>query len=206
LSLMARFSSDGSIHFQCMDFRHMGEMLEAGAVAYTELKNLCVWNKQTGGMGSLYRSQHELVFVFKNGTAPHVNNVQLGRFGRYRTNVWDYPGLSSFGRNRQEDLASHPTVKPVSLVADALRDCSKRGALVLDPFAGSGTTIMAAERTGRRAAAMEIDPLYVDTAVRRWQLLTGQEASLAEDGRSFADLEAERRADGVTPQDGEEAA
>lgn len=194
LSNMARFSTDGSIHFQCMDWRHMGEMLAAGAVAYSELKGLCFWNKTNAGMGSLYRSKHELVFVFKNGTASHVNNVQLGKFGRWRSNVWDYPGANSFRRGRDADLADHPTVKPTALVADAIRDCSKRGALVLDPFAGSGTIILAAERTGRRAAAMEIDPLFVDTAIRRWQTVTGKSAVLSGDGRIFAEIQATRNA------------
>jgi DNA modification methylase len=198
MSLMAQYSVDGSIHFQCMDFRHAAEILTAGASVYSELKNLCIWDKGSGGMGSLYRAQHELVFVFKNGTAPHVNNVQLGRFGRYRTNVWRYPGLNSFGKGRDDDLASHPTVKPVALVADAIRDCSKRGSLVLDPFAGSGTTIIAAGRTRRRAAAMEIDPIYVDTAVNRWQALTGGVAILANDGRSYAEIAAERSATPVS--------
>ncbi len=192
MSLMARYSVDGSIHFQCIDFRHVGEMSKAGAHAYRELKNMCVWDKGTGGMGSLYRSQHELVFVFKNGTAPHINNIELGRHGRYRTNVWSYPGLNKFGRSRDQDLADHPTIKPTSLVADAIRDCSKRGHLVLDPFAGSGTTIVAAERTHRRAAAIEIEPRYVDTAVRRWQAFTGKTAVLAGDGRTYSEIAAAR--------------
>ncbi|UVO50172.1 site-specific DNA-methyltransferase [Sphingomonas sp. SUN019] len=194
LGLMAKFSRDGSIHYVCMDFRHIGELLEAGGSAYDELKNMCVWVKGSGGMGSLYRSEHELVFVFKKGNAPHINNVQLGKFGRYRTNVWRYPGLNSFGRQRNEELASHPTVKPVSLVADAIRDCSNRGGLVLDAFAGSGTTIIAAERTRRRAAAIELDPLYVDTAVRRWERFTGRAATLNGDGRTFAEVMTERGA------------
>ena len=168
--------------------RHLREMLEPGEAAYTELKAFCVWNKSNGGMGSLYRSKNELVFVFKNGTASHVNNIQLGKHGRYRTNVWDYAGANTFRKGRQEDLDSHPTVKPVSLVADAIRDCSKRGALVLDPFLGSGTTILAAERTGRRAAGIEIDPGYVDTAIRRWQTLTGAKAVLAGEELSFDEV------------------
>ena len=139
-------------------------------------------------MGSLYRSKHELVLVYKNGTAPHVNNINLGRQGRYRTNVWDYAGANSFGRTRDDDLAAHPTVKPVALVADAIRDCSKRGALILDPFAGSGTILLAAERTGRRAAGIELDAYYVDTAVRRWQSMTGREAILADSGQTFAQV------------------
>lgn len=189
---MANFSIDGSIHYQCIDWAHAYEMLVAGQAAYAQVKAICVWNKGTGGMGSLYRSQHELVFVFKNGTAPHVNNVELGRHGRYRTNVWDYPGLNSFGSGRDESLAAHPTVKPVALVADTMRDCSKRGALVLDPFVGSGTTIIAAERANRRAAAMELDPRYVDVAVRRWEARTGLVATHAESGQSFAQVAIER--------------
>jgi DNA modification methylase len=192
LTQLARFSSDGSIHFICMDWRHIRPLLAAGEGVYTELKNICVWSKTNAGMGSLYRSQHELVPVFKNGTAPHQNNVELGKNGRYRTNVWDYPGANAFSATRDADLAAHPTVKPVALVADAIRDCSKRGAIILDPFVGSGTTILAADRTGRRAAAMEIDPLYVDTAIGRWQTLTGKTAVLAGDGRTFAAVESER--------------
>jgi DNA modification methylase len=134
----ARHSADGAIHFICMDWRHLGEVLAAGKSAYSELKNLCVWAKTNGGMGSLYRSQHELVFVFKAGNGPHINNVELGKHGRYRTNIWSYPGINSFGKDRDAELALHPTVKPVKLVADAILDCSKRGGIVLDPFAGSG--------------------------------------------------------------------
>jgi len=136
-------------------------------------------------MGSLYRSRHELVFVFKNGTAPHINNVELGKHGRNRTNVWEYAGVNSFGATRDDDLAAHPTVKPVAMVADALLDVSKRGGLVLDPFLGSGTTILAAERTGRRAAAIELDAHYVDVAIKRFQKQTGKAATLAETGESF---------------------
>ena len=146
---LAEFSVDGSIHFQCMDWRHVDEILQAGRKAYHELKNICVWAKTNGGMGSLYRSQHEFVFVFKSGTKPHINNVELGKHGRYRTNVWSYAGVNSFGNDRS-DLALHPTVKPVALVADAIRDCSHRKGIVLDAFAGSGTTLIAAEQTGRR--------------------------------------------------------
>lgn len=189
---LVRFSADGSIHFHCMDWRHLQEIQAAGASAYTELKSLCVWNKNNGGMGSLYRSKHELVLVYKSGTAPHINNVNLGRQGRYRTNVWDYAGVNTFGPTRDADLAAHPTVKPTALVADAIRDCSKRAGLILDPFAGSGTTILAAERTGRRAAAVELDPHYVDTAIRRWQLVTGEAATLSGTGQSFEQIAAER--------------
>lgn len=183
---------DGAINFICMDWRHMGELLAAGCQVYNELKNLCVWAKTNAGMGSFYRSQHELVFVYKVGTASHINNFGLGEHGRYRSNVWHYPGLSSFGAGRDEALAMHPTVKPVALVADAIRDVSTRGGIVLDNFAGSGTTIIAAERTGRVGYAMEVDPHYVDVAIRRWQALTSESAHHATTGQSFAKVEAER--------------
>lgn len=189
---MVRFSVDGSIHFIFMDWRHICELTTAGAETYTELKALCIFNKSNGGLGSLYRSKHELIFVYKNGTAPHQNNIQLGKHGRYRTNVWDYAGVNTFGRTRDADLAAHPTVKPVALIADAIRDCSKRGDVILDPFAGSGTIFLAAERTGRRAAAIELDPHYVDTAVRRWQQATGKAATLSDTGDSFDEVAAKR--------------
>jgi DNA modification methylase len=195
----ATFSMDGSIALFCIDWRHVRTMLEAADGIYAELKNICVWNKQpNAGMGSLYRSQHEFIVVLKKGSAPHQNNVQLGKHGRWRTNVWNYPG-ATFGATGDADLASHPTVKPLALVADAIRDVSKRGGIVLDPFVGSGTTILAAERTGRRAAAIEIDPLYVDTAIRRWQAFTGKTAVLAGDGRSFEEIRAERVGDADAP-------
>ena len=159
-----------------MDWRHIGEMLAAGRTVYSELKNLCVWNKSNAGMGSFYRSKHELVFVWKSGTAAHINNFELGQHGRYRTNVWDYAGVNTMRAGRLEELAMHPTVKPVALVADAIKDCSRRGGLVLDPFCGSGTILIAAERTGRKARALEIDPTYVDVAVRRWQAYAGKSA------------------------------
>jgi DNA modification methylase len=187
--LLARHSSDGSLHFLCMDWRHSGELLAAGRAVYSTLKNICVWNKSNAGMGSLYRSQHEFIFVFKNGHAPHRNNVQLGRFGRHRSNVWTYPGANSMGRGTEEGnlLALHPTAKPVKLVADAILDCSARGDLVLDPFMGSGTTLMAAERVGRRCNGIEIDPLYIDTIIRRWQAQTGDDAVHEATGRRFND-------------------
>lgn len=188
---LVAFSVDGSIHYQCMDFRHMGEMLAAGDVAYAELKNLCVWVKNNGGMGSLYRSQHELVFVFKSGTAPHINNVELGKHGRYRTNVWEYAGVNSFGSNR-DDLALHPTVKPTAMVADAMKDCSHRKSIVLDAFAGSGTTLVAAEQTGRRGYGIEIDPLYCDVIIRRMKELFGLNATLLATGESFEEVERTR--------------
>lgn len=189
--LLAQFSVDGSIHFQCMDHRHMREMLVAGKAAYTELKNLCVWVKSNGGMGSLYRSQHELVFVFKSGTAPHINNVELGKHGRYRTNVWQYAGVNSFGANRA-DLELHPTVKPTKLVADAILDCSERKGIVLDAFAGSGTTLVAAQKTGRRGFGVEIDPLYCDVIIRRMQKLFKLEAVLESTGKRFSEVELDR--------------
>ena len=187
-SNLAAFSADGSIHYVCMDWRHMGELLGAGRASYSELKNLVVWNKDNGGMGAFYRSKHELVFVFKNGTAPHINNFGLGQHGRYRTNVWDYAGVNSLKAGRGEELAMHPTVKPVAMVADAIRDCSRRGGIVLDAFSGSGTTIVAAEQTGRRARAVELDPRYVDVAIRRWQQTTGGSARLAGTDSSFDEL------------------
>ncbi|MBL8569373.1 MAG: ParB N-terminal domain-containing protein [Phreatobacter sp.] len=197
LSNAADHSRDGAIAFVCMDWRHMAELLAAGSAAFTELKNLCVWNKTNGGMGSFYRSKHELVFVFKVGTAPHTNSFGLGDTGRYRTNVWDYAGISSVGRGRMEELAMHPTVKPVALVADAIRDCSRRGEIVLDAFGGSGSTLIAADSCGRRARLIEFDPLYCDTIVRRWEAVTGKEALLASDGRTFSDL-ADESADQAT--------
>jgi 16S rRNA G966 N2-methylase RsmD len=187
---LAASSADGSIHFHCMDWRHMMEILIAGKAAYTELKNLIVWNKDNGGMGTFYRSKHELVFAFKNGTAAHINNFGLGQHGRYRTNVWDYAGINSLKAGRDEELAMHPTVKPVAMVADAIKDCSRRGGIVLDAFSGSGTTIIAAEQTGRRGCAVELDPRYVDVAVRRWQKLTGRQAVLERCGTAFSDVEA----------------
>lgn len=187
-SNLAAFSDDGSIHYVCMDWRHMGELLAAGRSAYSEFKNLVVWNKDNGGMGAFYRSKHELVFVFKNGSAPHINNFGLGQHGRYRTNVWDYAGVNSLKADRDEELAMHPTVKPVAMVADAMRDCSRRGGIVLDAFSGSGTMIIAAEQTGRRARAIELDPRYVDVAIRRWQQLTGGSAKLVGTDSSFDEL------------------
>lgn len=178
LGNLARFSRDGSIHYVFMDWRHLPEILAAGRSAYTEMKNLVVWNKDNGGMGAFYRSKHELCLVFKHGKAKHINNFGLGQNGRYRTNVWDYAGISSIGSDRSEQLAMHPTVKPVAMIADGMRDCSKKNGLVLDAFSGSGTTIIAAEETGRRARAIEIDPRYADVAIRRWQAMTGREALL----------------------------
>jgi len=190
---MATVSTDGGLHYICMDWRHMDAMLSAGSAAYTELKNLVIWTKNNGGMGSLYRSQHELVFVWKAGAGKHVNNVDLGRHGRNRTNVWTYPGVNSFGAERDDALAMHPTVKPVAMIGDALLDASNRGGLVLDPFAGSGTILIAAERTGRKARAMEIDPAYCDVAIRRWQAATGEVAILGNTDRTFGEIAAQRQ-------------
>lgn len=194
LGRLADHSIDGSIHFVCMDWRHLAELLAAGRSTFTELKNLCVWVKSNGGMGSLYRSQHELVCVFKSGTGRHINNIRLGEHGRNRTNVWTYAGVNSFRDGRLEELAMHPTVKPVALVADAILDCSTRGGVVLDSFSGSGTTIIAADRTGRVARAIEIDPCYVDVSVRRWQAYTGETATHAGSGMTFANVADARQA------------
>jgi DNA modification methylase len=188
---------DGAIAFVCMDWRHMSELLAAGAAVFDELKNVCVWTKSNGGMGSLYRSQHELVFVFKKGAGAHVNNVELGRFGRNRTNVWPYAGANSFKQGRDDELAMHPTVKPVALVEDAIKDVSDRGALVLDPFGGSGSTLVAAERCGRSARLIELDPLYCDVIVRRFETYTGKRATLAGADRDFEDIAAARAAEPV---------
>ena len=183
---------DGAIVFMCMDWRHMGEMLAAGEAVFTELKNLIVWNKTSPGQGSFYRSQHELIFAWKVGNAPHLNAFGLGAHGRMRANVWTYPGANTFKSGRRQDLALHPTVKPVALVADALRDCSMKGDIVVDLFMGSGTTIIAAEKLGRRAYGMDLDPLYVDVAVRRWKAATKADVILAGDGRTFEEVAAER--------------
>ncbi|MBH5401180.1 ParB N-terminal domain-containing protein [Bradyrhizobium sp. CNPSo 4010] len=186
LSHVAMSSRDGAIHYVCMDWRHAPELLAAGATIFKELKNICVWNKSNAGMGSLYRSQHEFIFVYKVGTAPHINNIALGRHGRNRTNVWNYVSQSALSGTTKSKLALHPTVKPVAMVADAIRDCSKPGDIILDPFGGAGTTMIAAEKTGRRARLLELNPVYVDVTVERWQRLTGQTAYYAATGRPFS--------------------
>jgi DNA modification methylase len=163
------YTVDGSIHFVCMDWRHMEEILCAGHAVYDELKNLIVWAKDNGGMGAFYRSRHELIFPFKNGTQPHINSFELGQHGRYRTNVWQYRGVNTFKAGRMEELSLHPTAKPVQMVADAIKDVSKRNNIVLDVFAGSGSTLIAAEKTGRRAYLCEYDPIYCSRIIRRWQ-------------------------------------
>ncbi len=193
LSGMSDVSLDGAIHFVCMDWRHIEELQIAGRKIYSELKNLIVWKKTNGGMGTFYRSQHELIFAYKFGTAAHTNTFGLGDTGRYRTNVWEYPGVNSFGAN-QKDLELHPTVKPVALVTDAIKDVTRRGDIVLDGFGGSGTTLIAAERCGRVSRLVELDPIYCDVICRRYAALTGHEAVLAETGESFASV-AVRRAD-----------
>jgi len=192
VSRMTPHLKDGAILDLCMDWRHMGELLEAIEGNDLALLNLCAWNKNNGGMGSLYRSKHELVFIAKKGKAPHTNNVELGKHGRYRTNVWDYAGVNTFGKNRMADLSDHPTVKPVALVADAIRDVTRPGEIVLDAFMGSGTTILAAQRTKRRGYGIEIEPGYVDVAIHRWQAMTGSEAVLEGTGSSFAEVARER--------------
>ncbi|MEM7472587.1 MAG: DNA methyltransferase [Pseudomonadota bacterium] len=185
---LSEFSEDGSIHFVCMDWRHMPEVLAASDGIYSELKNLCVWAKSNAGMGSFYRSQHELVFAFKNGAEAHINNFGLGSNGRHRSNVWEYAGANTFREGRMEDLQAHPTVKPLQMVADAILDCSKRGGLIVDAFTGSGTTLLAAARTGRIGAGVEIDPHYADLALRRLEAETGETAVHADTLESFAEM------------------
>ena len=185
LQAAADVSRDGALHFVFMDWRSIAELLRAGQTAYGSYLNLVVWDKVNAGQGSFYRSQHELIGVFRVGNAAHTNNIQLGRFGRNRSNVWTYPGSNGFRAGRNEDLLAHPTVKPTRLVIDALKDCTRRSDIVLDTFAGSGTTILAAERCGRRARAIEIEPRYIDTAIRRWQKFTGKDAVHAATGLTF---------------------
>ncbi len=192
LGLCARHTIDGGITYVCTDWRHARELLEAGATVYDELKNICVWTKTTPGQGSFYRSQHELIFVYKRGSAPHLNTFELGQHGRSRSNVWTYAGVNTFRAGRMDELKMHPTVKPVALIADAMRDCSRRGSIILDAFAGSGTTIMAAEKIGRRAFCIEIDPRYVDVGIRRWQRFTGKDATLDSTGQTFEELRVAR--------------
>jgi DNA modification methylase len=193
MDLLAAHSVDGALHLLFMDQHHVYEITSAAKQVYAELKGVCVWDKAVGGQGSLYRSQHELVFVYKKGRSSHTNNVQLGKHGRYRSNVWKYPRPSSFGRASEEGYLAelHPTVKPVALMADAILDCSKRGDIVLDAFLGSGTTLIAAERTGRICYGLEIDPVYIDTTIRRWQTFAGQQAIHANSRRTFREVEEE---------------
>lgn len=174
-------SRDGAVHFICMDWRHLEDLWAVGAETYGLLLNLCVWNKSNAGMGSLYRSKHELISVYRVGDAPHRNTVELGRYGRNRTNVWDYPSVNTFQGNKRGDLKLHPTVKPTAMVADALQDVTQRGDLVLDTFLGSGTSLIACERTGRRFRGVDIDPAYVDVAVDRWVAMTGKAPQLVKE-------------------------
>ncbi len=178
LGACAAVSRDGAVHFVCMDWRHMDDVTSSVGEVYSDLLNICVWNKSNAGMGSLYRSKHEMVFVYRVGDTPHVNNVELGKHGRYRTNVWDYPSVNSMRGSRREDLELHPTVKPVAMVADAYCDVTRQGELVLDIFLGSGTSLMAAERVGRHFRGIDIDPAYVDLAMTRWTDLTGKQPEL----------------------------
>ena len=192
---IARHSKGGAIIYMFIDWRHLSEALAACANSFSEYKNLCVWAKHLAGMGSFYRSQHELVLVFKNGRGRHRNNIELGRHGRNRSNIWNYPSANRFGRNAGEDfhlLKLHPTVKPVAMLADAMMDCTARGELVLDPFLGSGSTLIAAEKVGRRCYGIEIDPHYADLIVKRWQSFTGGSAVHEESGRSFDDMSHDR--------------
>ena len=184
-------TGNGSVHHREFAMAS-GEMSSPEFTEFLRKANLCVWAKSNGGMGSFYRSAHELVFLFKNGTGSHWNNIQLGKFGRYRTNVWNYPGANTFSRPDSEGnlLALHPTPKPVALIVDAIKDCTARGDLVLDPFLGSGTAVIAAERSGRRCYGLELDPLYVDTIIRRWQRQTKLDAVHAETGETFNSKEA----------------
>lgn len=188
---LVQFSTNGSLHYICMDWRHMRELLDA-AREYSELKNLCVWNKTNGGMGSFYRSKHELVFVFKNGTGRHTNNIELGKHGRYRTNVWDYAGTNSFEKDRQKELAMHPTVKPVAMIKDALLDSSKHHDIVLDCFGGSGSTLIAAEKIGRHARLIELDPKYVDITLLRFQAVYGLPSIHQQTGKTYEQMKEER--------------
>lgn len=192
LTAPAAYCLDGAILYSCMDWRHVEPMLEAGAATGLVLKNLIVWAKNNAGMGTFYRSQHELIFAFKKGRAPHINNFGLGDSGRYRTNVWEYPGANTFRRGRMEELSAHPTPKPVALVADAIKDVSNVRDIVIDGFGGSGTTLIAAERTRRRARLVEFEPLFVDLTVSRWEALTGKSAVHHTSGKTFNEIKSER--------------
>jgi DNA modification methylase len=187
-------SKDGAILFVFMDWRHLSELTTAGRDNDLTLKNLVVWSKDNAGMGSFYRSKHELCFVFKCGGASHTNTFELGQHGRYRTNIWEYAGVNTFRNGRLDELAMHPTVKPVAMIADAIRDVTRRAEIVLDPFAGSGTTIIAAEKTGRHARAIEYDAGYCDVVIRRWQRYAGKAATFDRTQRTFEDMESERNA------------
>ncbi|WP_040674602.1 site-specific DNA-methyltransferase [Nitrobacter sp. Nb-311A] len=188
LGAVAAVSCDGAIHYVCMDWRHIGQLFEAGGSVYGASLNLAVWVKTNAGQGSFYRSQHELIGIFRVGRSQHLNNVELGRHGRSRSNVWKYAGVNTFRAGRLDDLKSHPTVKPVALVADAIKDATRRRDIVLDTFCGSGTSILAAERVGRRAYALELEPRFVDLAIRRWQEFTGRDAIHLDSGLTFHEM------------------
>jgi hypothetical protein len=188
---------DGAIAFVFMDWRHMGELLAAGMKVFSELKNVCVWNKTNGGQGVFYRSKHELVFVWKVGSGEHVNTFGLGGTGRYRTNVWDYAGVTAPTKTRAEELSMHPTVKPVALLKDAILDCTHRGHIVLDVFGGSGSTLIAAQKSGRLARLIEYEPRYCDVILKRYQALTGKPAILKATGESFEEVLEIRRSGSV---------
>lgn len=194
LHQVALHSRDGSLAYVCMDWKHCGELLAAAKRVFHSHVATCIWTKTNAGQGSFYRSAHEQILVFRKGTEAHLNNVQLGRFGRSRSNVWTYPGANTFRPERLDDLRAHPTVKPTALVADAIKDSTRRGELIIDVFAGSGTTVLAAESVGRVAACMEIDPGYVDVSIRRWERTTGKDAVLAGTGSTFEEVSAARRA------------
>ena len=189
LGACAAVSRNGAVHFVCMDWRHMDDVTASVGDVYDDLLNICVWNKSNAGMGSLYRSKHEMVFVYRVGDAPHMNCVELGKHGRNRTNVWDYPSVNSMRGSRREDLALHPTVKPTAMIADAICDVTKQGDLVLDIFLGSGTSLIAAERVGRVFRGVDIDPAYVDLAMTRWSEITGKEPELVHRASKVEDTE-----------------
>lgn len=185
LSVASKYSRDGAVHYVCMDWRHIAELVRAGQTSYGDLLNIVAWVKSNAGQGSFYRSQHELIGVFRVGKAAHQNNIELGRHGRSRSNVWKYAGANTFRQGRMDDLRDHPTVKPTALIADALKDCTRRGEVVLDTFCGSGSTLLAAEKVGRCGRGIEIDPRYVDVAIRRWQAFTGKDAVHETGGATF---------------------
>jgi DNA modification methylase len=188
---LATYSRSGSIHYVFIDWKHVYDVITAGRQHYTEFKNLCVWNKDNAGMGAFYRNKHELICVFKNGSTPHINNFELGQHGRARSNVWDYPAVRTFfkdsetGERRDGLMKLHPTPRPVAMLMDIFLDCSKRGDIVMEPFIGSGTAVLAAEKTGRCCYGIDMEPHYIDLAIRRWQNLTGKLATHAETGQSF---------------------
>ena len=192
LGAAAKASVDGAVHFVCMDWRHVEELVTAGRSVYGAMLNLIAWVKTNAGQGSFYRSQHELIGVFRVGAAPHLNTIELGRHGRNRSNVWHYAGANTFRAGRMDDLRAHPTVKPVAMIADAMKDCTRRNEIVLDTFCGSGTTLLAAERVGRRGYGLEIDPGYVDVAVRRWQAFSGRDALHVASGLTFEEIGLQR--------------